>query len=441
MPVVVDNIFTIEEIQAQGALLAEYEPLNKDQTDFWKSTANIKWLFGGNRSGKTYNNMIDLSLLALDIHPFRYIPNGVHWACIESWEQVRDILWYDYLEKIIPRHQIANIQYGQDKVPRKLFLKSGHVIEFKAFNQGSELFQGRAIDSCHCDEQCHHHFRNVLSEIQARLSDKAGYLSWSMTPIKPQGALEERIANLPKTDEVFYFNLDDNRISEGGYIPDDRIDALIDDWPEEVQATRIEGKFASFFGAVYKTFNRQTHVIEPFDIPKSWTKVNGIDFGFTNPFVCLWVAIDGDGVCYVYHEYYKSQTGMEDHASYIKKHSQGIKYITTYSDHDSQDRFELDKYEVPTINARKEVHPGIETIQKLLKIRPNGKPRLYVFDTCTNLIRQFGSYHYPEGTNNKDPQDVPVSKEDHTVDALRYAIHTHLEPEQIVRAAILGKLY
>ncbi|KKL52764.1 hypothetical protein LCGC14_2282200, partial [marine sediment metagenome] len=132
-------------------------------------------------SGKSHTNMIDLAQLVLNIHPFESVSKGVHWAAIESWEQVRDILWEENLKKFIPQHHILNISYGQDKVPRKVFLKNGHVIEFRAFNQGRELFQGRAIDSCHCDEQCHHDFQGIFNEIQARLMAKSGFLSWSMT--------------------------------------------------------------------------------------------------------------------------------------------------------------------------------------------------------------------------------------------------------------------
>jgi len=208
------------------------------------------YLTGGvinHNSGKTHTNMMDLAQLVLDVHPFRFTPKGLHWVAIESWEQVRDILWEEKLKKFIPPWHIRNISYGQDKVPRKVFIKNGHVIEFKAFNQGRELFQGRIIDSCHCDEQCHHDFQGILNEIQARLMAKSGFLSWSMTPIIPQSILEERIENLPDTDEVFYADLNTNRESRGGYIPDKRIDDLISEWPEEVRATRVKGRFASFY--------------------------------------------------------------------------------------------------------------------------------------------------------------------------------------------------
>ena len=139
-----------------GREVALYKPLGPEQCAFHTSLASFRWLFGGNQSSKTYTNMMDLALLIRDYHPTQYRPKGVHWACIESWEQVRDVLWQDNLKKFIPQHTIANISWGQDKVPRKVFMKNGHLLEMKAFNQGRELFQGRKVDSIHCDEQCHH---------------------------------------------------------------------------------------------------------------------------------------------------------------------------------------------------------------------------------------------------------------------------------------------
>lgn len=423
-------MLTLPEIKWLGKDLALYEPLDGAQLNFYNSQANIRWFFGGNQSGKTYTNMMDLAQLALNVHPFKRVSCGVHWACVESWEQVRDILWEGNLRKfILPHHILGNIHYGQDKVPRKIHLKNGHTIEFKAFNQGRELFQGRAINSCYCDEQCYHDFKPILDEIQARLMAKEGCLSWTMTPIVPQPALEERIEKPPDTDEIFYADLNTNRVSQGGYIPDRRVDNMIAEWPEEVQTTRIKGRFASFYGAVYRTFNRSIHTIAPFPIPKKWTRYRGFDFGFTNPFVCLWLAQDGDNNWYVYKEYYRAKTGIGDHIKAVKHFSGNENYLDSFADpENAEDRAELRKVGIPTKSARKDVAKGIEVVQSKLKIKPNGKPSLFIFKTCRNTCREMAIYHYPKGTRSTNPKDIPQQKDDHTVDALRYVIYSVEKP-------------
>lgn len=364
-------------------------------------------------------------MLLVGVHPYRSIEKGLYWCCIESWEQCRDILWEENLSRFIPSHHILSVLYGQGRVPRKVLFCNGSVLEFKAFNQGRELFQGRAVNSCYCDEQCHHDFDGILTEIQARLIRRQGFLSWSMTPIVPQSSLERRIEDMPLTDEIFYADLNANRISRGGYIPDNRIDDMIDQWPEEVQATRIQGRFASFYGAVYKGFSRAVHVVPSFDVPKKWRRYRGFDFGFTNPFVCLWMAQDDDDNWYVYREYYRPKTGIHDHIKAVRKLSQGEVYVVSWADpENAEDRAELKNAGIPTKAARKDIAKGIEAIQSRLKIKANGKPSLVIFNHCRNLISELVGYRYPSGSSSSNPKDIPLQKDDHACDALRYVIYS-----------------
>ncbi len=419
------------DIKWLGQPLAEYIPLENDQKVFHTSQADVSWLFGGNQSGKTYSNMMDLAMLALDVHPSRYTPKGVHWACIESWEQVRDILWEEYLKKFIPPHHIHNIIHGQAKVPRKVLLKNGHLIEFKAFNQGRPLFQGRKVNSIHADEQCHHDLQGIFEDMQARLIAKDGFINWSMTPIIPQPFLEERIEDLPVSDSTFHIDLNDNRVSRGGHIKDDRIDKLIAEWPEETQETRIKGLFASFYGSVYKGFSRAVHTIQPRRIPKDWRRYRGFDFGFTNPFVCLWMAQDKDDNWYVYREYYKEKTGIQEHIANVKRLSKDEQYVESYADpENAEDRSEMRKAGIPTMAARKDIAKGIEHVQSKLKVKKNNKPSFFIAKNCRNTCREFAIYRYPKGTSTRNPADVPVQKDDHTTDVVRYIMYTTEHPKE-----------
>lgn len=46
------------------------------------------------------------------------------------------------------------------------------------------------------------------------------------------------------------------------------------------------GLWVAAEGVVYEEFDERVHVVEPFEIPKSWRRLRSIDFGYTNPFVC-----------------------------------------------------------------------------------------------------------------------------------------------------------
>ena len=243
-----------------------------------------------------------------------------------------------------------------------------------------------------------------------------------MTPVLHQVWLENRIRALPETDAVFYADLNDNRRSRGGYVDDAEIDALIAEWPAEVQATRIAGHFAAFLGAVFKTFSRDVHVCSPFRIPDDWPRWRSIDFGFNNPFACLWLTRDADRRWYVYAEHYQARESLAYHAERIKGISGREKYRATWADHDSQDRYELEKDGIKTAAARKDVHLGIEAVQAVLKVQDDGRPRLQIFSTCKHTISEMIGYRWAEGRESKDAKDEPLKVNDHCVDPLRYAI-------------------
>ena len=57
-------------------------------------------------------------------------------------------------------------------------------------------------------------------------------------------------------------------------------------------------------------------------------------------------------------------------------------------------------------------------IHEFLKIKENGRPKLQIFNTCPNLIRELQSI--PLSKTN--PEDVDTHASDHAYDALRYMI-------------------
>ena len=419
-------MLTNRQIRSAGRAILRYGPLPALK-DFHKSKAKYRWLFGGNRSGKSEGNIgFDLCSYALGIHPHRRTPkNATIWAAANSWPLVGKLLWSEKIKTYLPMCQIQSVSWHNkgDSIPAELRLVNGNRIEFKAYEQGRKVFEGRAIDAFYGDEQCKSDSEGIWTEIQARLMDKNGFAAQSMTPIIHQNWLQERIEGLPDTDQVFYADLNDNRKSRGGYVDDKEIDMMIAEWPEDVQETRVKGRFAAFMGAVYKTFSRDTHVVKPFKIPDDWTRYRAIDWGFNNPFVCLWLARDPDRRWYVYAEHYRARETLAYHAERIKQISGTEKYRVTWADHDAQDRYEFEKLGISTMPGKKDVHLGIEAVQATLKVQDDGKPRLFIFKNCVNTIREMAGYRWAEGTENKDAKDEPLKVNDHTCDCVRYGVY------------------
>ena len=358
---------------------------------------------------------------------------------------VGSVAWGEKLKRFIHPRNIEWVSFlnkARDW-PSAVGLRNGWRLEFKSWEQGREAFQARSIGGAWFDEQFP---QDVFLETFARTRDYNSPIWFTLTPIEPDPFLQERYDNPPDGWEWFSLNLEDNRKSRGGYVDDAWIDAFIAETPEDFRDVRIRGKFAGFFGAVYKMWRREIHVVDPYPgnvPPESGTVVRSIDFGWNNPFVCLWMYRDADGVWTVYDEHYKDREFLQYHAREILRRAvprQGI--VRTWADPEAaQDRQELAKLGIGTATAKKDVMPGIEEVQRLLTVAGNGKPRLRVTANCKNTIREMASYQWESNTTDRrDAADKPRKKDDHTVDSLRYAVYSEkqgswLTPDRIAASA------
>ena len=73
----------------------------------------------------------------------------------------------------------------------------------------------------------------------------------------------------------------------------------------------------SLENVVFAEFDPAVH-IAPVDYNQNLPLYRAIDFGFVNPFVCLWIQVDGNGTVRVIDEYVKSRQTIDAHADEIK---------------------------------------------------------------------------------------------------------------------------
>ncbi len=202
------------------------------------------------------------------------------------------------------------------------------------------------------------------------------------------------------------------------------------------------GRWAGAEGLVYSDFDPLTHVVSPFPIPNSWPRVLSIDFGYENPFVCQFWAIDSDKRMYLYRELYRTKRIVADHALDIHRHlaqdsaGDADLRVVCVSDHDAEDRATLHRANLRTIPARKQIQPGIQAVQQRLRVQGDDKPRLVVFRNalaerdpkliaarhplCTE--HEFPLYVWASAPDGRAAKEVPVDNFNHGMDAMRYAV-------------------
>jgi len=223
---------------------------------------------------------------------------------------------------------------------------------------------------------------------------------------------------------------------ENPHLDDDFVQSLVEDYSEDYAAQEIEGRFIAFEGLIYSEYREDIHTFEPFEIPRDWPRYRGIDFGFVNPFVCLWCAKDPDGRLYFYDEHYERKMLLSDHAERIKKRDvcaegeKPLRYQLTVADHDAQDVAELGKLGIKTTKARKEVSPGIQRVKNRMKVQKDGKPRIFFSKSLIHTIKELYAYRW----SDKATKDEPIKESDHSMDTVRYIVSAVDGPKVGVRA-------
>ena len=212
----------------------------------------------------------------------------------------------------------------------------------------------------------------------------------------------------------------------------------------------VLGKWVGFEGLVYDKVDIRHIIIDPFNIPPNWPRYAGIDFGYTNPFVHQWWArcpdgeetddiLDNDGnilSCgrrgwYLYREIYYSKRTVNEHAALINTFDEPM--ALSIADWDAEDRATLEEHGIYTIQANKEVGPGIQTVYGQFE-----QDRIHIFRDCTvnrddtlreqrrptSTAGEIPNYRWAKLSEDKNIKEVPVDRDNHGMDSKRYVIHT-----------------
>ena len=197
------------------------------------------------------------------------------------------------------------------------------------------------------------------------------------------------------------------------------------------------GRWVQAEGVVYEGWDAALHVVDPFVIPADWPRWWAIDFGFTHPFVCLWLAQDPDGRLFVYRELHQTQLLVEDAAQEILALSaQEPRPRAIICDHDAEGRATLTRHlGMDTEKAIKDVSAGIQAVAVRLRKASDGRPRLFVLRdslVCRDprleeqkkpccLAEEVDGYVW-KISGDRIKGEEPVKENDDALDALRYAV-------------------
>ena len=413
------------------------------QIAFHKCQKKNRWVFGGNRSGKTECGAVETVWLARGIHPYKKNKPCNGWVVSLSQQVQRDVaqskilsyLKKDWIQDIVMiSGKKGSAEQGViDTIYVKNVFGSISKIGFKSCDQGREKFQGMSLDYVWFDEEPP---EDIYLECKMRVLDRCGEIYGTMTPLKGLTWIYNTIYLNDKNDEdVWYENIqwDDNP-----FLSKSEIEKFSMSLSSEELESRKYGNFTSGTGMVYSEFDESVNVIDPFDVPSEWYDKISIDPGLHNPLSCHWYACDFDNNIYVIAEHYEKQRTIDYHSKRIKEISESLNWplkngrIEALIDSAANQRtlaseknvvelfYDYGILAIPQVN--KDLFSGINRVKAYLK-NSLGERKLFIFKNCVNMIREIKGYFWGNS-------DAPIKKDDHAMDELRYYIMSRPENSQ-----------
>ena len=287
--------------------LAAYVPyLKQAQFHTAGATHRERLLIAGNQVGKSLASTMELAAHATGLYPswwqgFRFDRAIRAWACGETAEVVRETIQLlllgepgQYGTGCLPKATIIEIIPARGIADLADMIRVQHVsgdvstISLKAYSQGRERFQGATIDYCMLDEEPD---ADIFSEALTRTNVTSGPVVLTFTPLKGISTVVKRFLLEHSPDRiVITMTLDDAL-----HYDEAQKKQIIASYPEHERATRTKGVPAMGSGRVF-TVDEEKILVDPFEFPRHWLRLGGMDFGWTHyaAFVEMWWDRDRD---------------------------------------------------------------------------------------------------------------------------------------------------
>jgi hypothetical protein len=420
---------SVQEVLKDAKVI--FHPNEGPQTEFLAADEKDVLYGGAAGGGKSYAMIVD---------PLRYAHRPAHRALIlrRSMPELREMI--DKSRELYPQ-AFPGAKFRE--VEKLWNFPSGAKVEFGFLERDADVYryQGQAYSWIGFDEITHlpteFSWNYLASRLRTTDPEIKTYLRCTANPggvgshwvkkryIEPNESNQSFLGSDGLTRKFIPAKLVDNP-----YLAKDGVyEQMLKSLPPLQRKQLLEGNWDVAEGAAFVEFDPTVHVITPFELPVAWERVKGIDYGYASESCCLWGIIDmNDNTLIIYRELYRKGLTGEELGAII-------------TDMEIEDPFSVNGVldtaawantgtTGPTVGeallraghklrrADKNRIQGKIQIHEYLKTRESGRPKLQIFNTCPNLIRELQSI--PLSKNN--PEDVDTHASDHAYDALRYMI-------------------
>lgn len=417
-----------------------YKPQDH-QIKFHSSESKGRLFIGGNRSGKTVGGVTEDVFWLTGQHPYWQKfnpPVRGRVVAVDFDNGVEKIILPEIARWLPPSSLIdGSWERSYSRSLRTLTLTNGSTVEFMSYDQDTDKFAGTSRHFVHFDEEPPQY---IFDECMMRLVDTGGNWWVTMTPVEDMtwtydglymAAMEGKRPDI----EVFEVSSHENK-----YINIAELDLLTMGLSEDDKQARLHGKYLRHSGTIYGNHISEANFIADIvdqgqwhHYQKKWVHYVAMDHGYTNPTSFLFFCSDNEGRTIIYDEYYHSKRLVSENAKAIAEmiESLGIKpaYIVgdpsiTQTSPLTGTNVQIEYMEngITIVLGNNDVRAGIDRVSSRFKHN-----QLFITDRCPNLKWELNRYRWAKYGSKKiaersNLKEVPLKKDDHAVDAMRYGI-------------------
>ena len=194
-----------------------------------------------------------------------------------------------------------------------LHVSGGHsTVYMRAYEQGYKKFMGIRFQVGWCDEEPPSEIWSQF--LRAQLAQKNALLMITMTPEEGMTKVVTQFMNdLQRGQALITASWDDAK-----HFTPEIIEQKLAAFPVHEREMRRHGTPLMGAGLVFQQSD-ESIMVDPFEIPRHWPQIIGIDFGWDHPFGAAKLAWDRDNDCiYVTNDYREARAIPATHALAIK---------------------------------------------------------------------------------------------------------------------------
>ena len=444
----------VEEVpvEEQNVIFA---PNDGPQTEFL-AAGERECLYGGAAGGgKSYAMLVD---------PLRYMTHSQFSGLLlrKTTEELRELIWksQELYPKVYP-----GIKWSERKM--QWTAPSGARLWLSYLDRDEDVlrYQGLSFSWIGMDELTQWHTPFAWNYLRSRLRSTAADLpvymrattnpggaghawvkkmfidpavfgeAFDATDIETGETLRYPVGHSKEGQSLFKRRFIPARLADNPYLSDaGDYEANLLSLPEQQRRQLLEGSWDIAEGAAFTEWDRNVHVVDPYDIPKTWVKFRACDYGYGSYSAVLWFAITPDEQLVVYRELYVSKVLAADLADMIlelEEDDGNIRYGVLDSScwHKRGDTGPSLAEQMisrgcrwrPSDRSAGSRVAGKNELHRRLKVDDETfEAQIVFFNTCRNLISQLPIIPL----DKKNPEDIDTKSEDHLYDSLRYGIMT-----------------